>query len=211
MNAQEPIMSVCLITCDIFRHALTQLGFARGHPRLRLHYLPAYLHLQPAVLKERLLAEVARAETHCASMGCLYGHCFADIDAILEEKKIVRMPPRHCFEALIGPERYAELINQDPGRFFVERELLEHFETYCWQPLELDDPQVRHWYFEHYHQLVYIRQPSDPPLAPRARRIAADLGLAYQCYDADYGQLKRMLTRLYEQLKLIAHEKKSPS
>ena len=82
----------------------------------------------------------------------------------------------------------------------MERELVENFETYCWNPLELHDPQMRRWYFEHYRRVAYIRQPRDPDLTDKAQRIAGALDLDLQILAADYNELETALNQLINEL-----------
>jgi hypothetical protein len=193
-------MPPCLIACDVFRNALDSMGIQQRYPELTVCYLPAYLHLQPAELKRRILAEISLAKERRQRVGCLYGHCFEDIDEVLIEAKVPRLLIGHCFESLLGKDRYHHLIQDQTGTFFMEKELVEHFETYCWEPLELHDPQLRRWYFEHYRQVAYIRQPGDPDLSSKAREIAKSLELELQVIKADYRELDRALSRLIREL-----------
>ena len=48
---------------------------------------------------------------------------------------------------------------------------------------------MREWYFEHYRQVVYIRQPMDPDLMKAVQAIAALLNLDVKVRDADYTDL----------------------
>jgi hypothetical protein len=202
-NRKEKIMPPCIIACNVFRSAVEHLGIQRRHPDLHFHYLPAHLHLQPLELKRRMLAEIEAARKNHLPVGCLYGHCFEDIQIVLQTARVPCIRTGHCFEILLGGHRFRQVIQDQAGTFFMERELLENFEAYCWVPLELHDPQMRRWFFEHYRRVAYIRQPSDPDLTDRARRIAGALDLALQIVDADYGELEhavdQLIAELYEQ------------
>jgi hypothetical protein len=193
-------MPPCIIACNVFRSAMEYLGIQRRFPDLSLRYLPAHLHLQPLELKRRLLAEIETARKNHRSTGCLYGHCFEDIQSVLEEARVPCIRTGHCFEILLGGHRFRRLIQDQAGTFFMERELLENFEAYCWTPLELHDPQMRAWYFEHYRRVTYIRQPLDTDLTDQARRIAETLDLDLQIVDADYEELEQAVNRLIAEL-----------
>lgn len=193
-------MLPCIIACNVFRSALEHLGIQRRYPDLCLRYLPAYLHLRPLELRRRLLAEIDAARKNHLSVGCLYGHCFEDIEDILEEAGVPRIRAGHCFEILMGGHRFQQLIQDQAGTFFMEKELVENFETHCWDPLELHDPQMRRWYFEHYRRVAYIRQPQDPDLTDQAQRIAGSLDLELQIVEADYRELEHALNQLIGEL-----------
>jgi hypothetical protein len=193
-------MPPCIIACNTFRSAMEHLGIQRRYPDLSLRYLAAHLHLQPAELKRCMLAEIREAQKNHQPVGCLYGHCFEDIDDVLKEAGVPRIRTGHCFEILMGGERFRQLIQDQAGTFFMEKELVENFEAYCWDPLELHDPQMRRWYFEHYRHIAYIRQPLDPDLTGQARRIAESLDLRLQIVEADYEELESALNQMIDGL-----------
>jgi hypothetical protein len=193
-------MPPCIIACNVFRSAMEHLGIQRRHPDLCLRYLPAHLHLQPLELKRRLLAEIEAARKTHPSVGCLYGHCFEDIEDVLEAAGVPRIRTGHCFESLLGGRGFRRLIQEQAGTFFMEKELVENFEAYCREPLELHDPQMRRWYFEHYRRIAYIRQPRDPDLTVEAQRIAESLDLGLQIVEADYRELEFDLNQLIDKL-----------
>ena len=186
-------MPPCIIACNVFRSAMEHLGIQSRFPDLSLRYLPAHLHLQPLELKRRLLAEIETARQIDPSVGCLYGHCFEDIEDVLEKAGVPRIRTSHCFEILMGGQRFGRVIQDQAGTFFMERELVENFEAYCWDPLELHDPQMRRWYFEHYRRVAYIRQPRDPDLTDKAQGIAGALELDLQILEVALNKLNNEL------------------
>jgi hypothetical protein len=97
---------------------------------------------------------------------------------------------------LLGSEQYENIINEMPGTYFLERELILNFAEYCSEPLELHDKEMRRLYFERYERLLYVRQPSDPDLVSRARELAEFLHLALEIRDADYRHFDKILTDL---------------
>ena len=199
-DSEKKIMPPCIIACNVFRSAMEHLGIRQRYPDLTLRYLPAHLHLQPVELRRRLLAEIDAARKLNQPVGCLYGHCFEDIEDILEKAGVPRIRTGHCFEILMGGDRYRRSIQDQAGTFFMEKELVENFEDYCWDPLELHDPQMRRWYFEHYRRVAYIRQPHDPDLTDQAQRIAGALDLELQILEADYKELELALNQLIGEL-----------
>ena len=88
-----------------------------------------------------------------------------------------RVPGAHCYEMLLGSGRYENIINETPGTYFSERELILNFAEYCSDPLELHDKEMRRLYFKRYERLMYVRQPSDPDLLSRASELADFLHL----------------------------------
>jgi hypothetical protein len=185
----------CLLACDVFRSALKYLGVDRPEAPGRIVYLPSHLHLHPDRLRREMRRCLLSAGSERPFAGCLYGKCFPDIDRVLRPWQVDRISCAHCYEILMGRVAYDDLIAAQPGSFFLERTLIEDFDGLCRQPLELDDPQMRQWYFEHYRQVVYIRQPRDPDLGEAVRAIADMLSLDRLVVDADYRDLLSYLKR----------------
>lgn len=185
-----------IIACSVFKDAVSHLADRMAGRPLSYAYLPSHLHLKPTDLKARLLTSIRQAKEGGASVACLYGQCFPDIDRCLDPEQVARIPCGHCYEAFLGRRRYRQIMAARPGTFFVEKELLLDFDALCRIPLELDDPAMREIYFSHYQQVVYIRQPLDPDLSEQTRFVADLLKLQRRTVDADYTELKRFLQRL---------------
>jgi hypothetical protein len=182
-----------IIACGAFRPALSRLGV---HSE-RITYLPSHLHLQPATLKKELEREVLAAHQRGERVVCLYGCCFPEIDDFCTSHQAARPPGAHCYEILLGQERYRRIMEQDAGTYFLERSLLEDFEEHCAKPLELDDEEIRRTYFAHYRRLLYLRQPGDgEALAAKAAWVAEFLELELDVQDADDTCLQEFLKGL---------------
>jgi hypothetical protein len=184
-----------ILACEVFRGALGHLGVERPDAPDRIVYLPSHLHLHPDRLRQEMRRHLQSAGGERPFAACLYGKCFPDIDRVLRPWEVDRISCAHCYEILMGRVFYDELITAQPGSFFLERTLIEDFDNLCRAPLELDDPQMRQWYFEHYRQVVYIRQPMDPDLSGAVRRIAELIELDRLIVDADYRDLLSYLKR----------------
>jgi len=97
---------------------------------------------------------------------------------------------------LLGNERYQHIIEEIPGTYFLNSDLILNFEEYCAEPLELYDDEIKRLVFEHYERVLYLRQPSDPDLVLRAAEVAEFLHLSLEIQDADYSYLEQILTDL---------------
>ena len=188
-------MKKAIIACDVFHDALQYLGADRPDAPHRIIYLPSHLHLHPHRLHRQMRSCLASASSGCPFAGCLYGKCFPEIDSVLSAHKINRVACDTCYELLLGRDVYRELMIKRPGSFFIERALIEDFDNLCRIPLELDDPDIRKWYFQHYQQIVYIHQPRDPDLIAKVQSIAQLLALDYTVMEADYHDLLIYLKR----------------
>jgi hypothetical protein len=189
--------STRLIACGVFRPALEHLKLEERYPYLRYNYLPSNLHLRPQDLRRQLSETITSARQGNERILCLYGTCFPDIDDFCRHQGVTKVPGFHCFEMLLGSEQYENVINEMPGTYFLERDLILNFEEYCLEPLELHDEEMRKSFFEHYERIVYLRQPSDPDLMSKANELATFLQLSLEIRDADYSHLKKILNDLF--------------
>lgn len=201
--AQERDMSLRILACGVFRDAATYLDLDRHHPGLRVTYLPPCLHNQPRELKKELLRQIRFAHKKGESILCMYGQCFPEMDDFLQKQHVHRLPGAHCYEMLLGSDVFQRVMEEDAGTYFLEKELILHFSEYCLQPLELHDPQMRQWCFQHYRRLLYIRQPLDPDLLPKARDLAHFLALHLKVMEADYSELKANLFKLIDASEVV--------
>jgi hypothetical protein len=185
-----------VVACAVFKPALRHLMLRRRYPYMRVTSLPAVLHLRPRDLERRLRRECAAARARGERTICLYGECFPGISEFCRDQGVLKVPGDYCYEMLLGSERFKRLVDEAAGTYFVERNLILNFQEVCLRPLELDDEEMRKSCFEHYKRLLYVRQPDDPEIAPRAGELAWFLGLSLEIHDADYSYLERELVRL---------------
>ena len=185
-----------LIACGVFEPALKHLQIGRRYPHLRVTYLPSNLHVNPRALKDYLGREFHTARQRDEQVLCLYGQCFPDIEEFCKRHGAIKVPGHHCYEMLLGAEQFQKAVDEAAGTYFLERDLITNFEKYCLEPLELYDEAMRKYCFAHYQRLLYVRQPSDPDLVPRAKELAKFLELSLDIRDANYAYLRRSLIEL---------------
>ena len=186
-----------IIACGVFRPALEHLNLAERYPNLRCNYLPSNLHSRPQDLRKDLLDVITSASQRNERILCLYGTCFPDIEDFCRLQGVTKVPGLHCFETLLGSEQYQLIIEEMPGTYFLERDLILNFQEYCLEPLELHDEEMRKSFFEHYERIVYLKQPADPDLFPKANELATFLQLSLEIRDVDYSHLKKILSDLF--------------
>ena len=185
-----------IIACGVFKPAIDYLRLEERYPHLRLTYLASKLHLKPQELERLLLREIVKAKKRNERIICLYGECFPDISEFCKRHGVLKVPGHYCYEMLLGAERFKELIDEMAGTYFLEEDLIINFEEYCMKPLELEDEEMRKQCFEQYKRLLYVRQPTDADLMPRASELADFLELSLEIRDADYSYLEGKLTEL---------------
>ncbi len=186
-----------LIACGVFKPVFEYLELDFKYPGISITYLPANLHLKPEMLKVSLERAVAETLRRGERPLIVYGDCFTGIDAFCRQHGITKIPGRNCYEMLLGNLLFESILEESIGTFFVEQELLLNFDTYCSEPLELADDDLRKILFEHYRRLLYVRQPNDPDLREKANKIADFLNLRLHIQDADYSHFSNLLQRLF--------------
>jgi hypothetical protein len=187
-----------LIACGVFRSALEYLNLKKRHSTLHVTLLPSNLHLRPQELRNTLSEEIGLAQERNERTLCLYGNCFSDFGDFCSHHGVYKVPGHHCFQMLLGSKRYEDIMKEMVGSYFMERDLILHFEKYCLEPLALLEDEIRRALFKPYRRIIYIRQPSDPDLVPQAEELAGFLGLPFEIRDADYSYLKQALVNLIE-------------
>lgn len=185
-----------IIACSVFKPALDFLGIEQRYPEVCITFLPSNLHLKPVELKQKLLEEVISAKRRGERIVCVYGDCFPGIEDFCTNQGITKAAGFHCFEMLLGSEKYQRTMNEEAGTYFVEKDLIQNFHSYCMEPLELFDETMRKLFFERYQRIVYVRQPTDPDLGRTVAELAEFLHLALEVKDADYTHLERVIGEL---------------
>jgi len=186
----------CIIACEVFKAAFNYLKLEDRYSNLCIIYLPARLHLKPPELKKTLLREVKKARERCDRIICVYGDCFPEIANFCKRHGILKVHGFSCYEMFLGSERFNKLLDEVTGTYFVEEGIITNFDESCIRPLELHDEEMRRRCFAHYERLLYIRQPSDPDLLPKANELAQFLGLSLEIDDVDYSCLEEELNKL---------------
>jgi hypothetical protein len=194
----EPVQTVHIIACGVFRPALEQLNFEERFPGLHVTYLASNLHINPHELKKYLLKEIIASQKNNERIVCLYGECFPDIDILCKQYGVMKMEGHHCYEIFLGSGKFRGIMDESAKTYFLEKDLILNFEEYCVKPLELHDGEMKELFFKNYERLVYVRQPSDPDLIPIVNKIADFLGLSIIVCDADYSNFEKALIDLID-------------
>jgi hypothetical protein len=181
-----------VIACGALAREIAALRRANGWSSLDVRCLPAELHNHPERIAPAVRAEVRRQRARYAEILIAYGECGTrgELDAVLREEGVERLPGAHCYEFFATPAVFAELTDAEPGTFYLTDFLLRHFERLVVRSLGLDrHPELAAEYFRHYKKLVYLAQRELPADIERARAIAASFGFAFEYRFTGYGQL----------------------
>jgi hypothetical protein len=192
-----------LIACGALAREIAALRRTNGWTSLDVRCLPAQLHNRPELIAPAVRAEIRAHRDRYANIFVVYGECGTrgQLDAVLREEGIERLPGAHCYEFLATSAVFAELSEAEPGTFYLTDFLLRHFERLVIRPLGLDrHPELAEEYFRHYKKLVYLSQTHGAGTLERARQIAASFGFAFEHRFTGYGELgTRLATRAASQ------------
>jgi hypothetical protein len=157
--------------------------------------VPALDHMHP----ERIAPDVEKRflELRAAYDRILvvYGDCGSRgaLDALLERYDLERIDGPHCYE-MYGGQAFHQLMDEEPGTFFLTDFLVRGFRGTILKGLGLDRfPQLKEEYFRNYKRLVYLVQAHDPELVERADQIAEYLNLPLEIRSTGYGLLEERL------------------
>ena len=100
---------------------------------------------------------------------------------------------------MYGGRLFDELMEEEPGTFFLTDFLVRGFRGTIWNGLGLDrSPQLKDDYFRHYRRLVYLTQLEQPELLAKAQEVAATLALPLELRHTGYGLLEERLKEWME-------------
>jgi hypothetical protein len=190
---------VLIIACGALSREIVALIRANRWSYFKVQCLPAELHNRPDLIPGAVRAKIHAARGRFERIFVAYGDCGTggQLDAVLAEESVERLPGAHCYEFFAGAAVFDALSGAEPGSFYLTDFLARHFDRLVYQGLGLDRwPELLPVYFGHYRRLVYLAQTEAPALRAQAQAAAARLGLAFHYRLTGYGELQRRLFRL---------------
>ena len=189
----EPVL---VIACGALAVEINAIKESYGWEHMRLVCLDAWLHNRPEQIPDKLRTKIRQYKEEYSQIFVAYADCGTggQIDRLLEEEGIERLPGAHCYEFYAGAQRFAALADAEPGTFYLTDFLALHFERFVTKPLQLDiHPELRDAYFGNYHRLVYLSQTIDEDLLVAAADAAEQLGLKFEHVHCGFGDLQAAL------------------
>src|SRR6516164_3652391 len=199
--------STLLIACGALAREIAALRRANGWSSLDVRCLPAELHNRPERIAPAVREEIRANRARYASIFVVYGDCGTggQLDAVLAEEGVERLPGGHCYEFFATAQVFAQLAESEPGTFYLTDFLLRHFERLVVRALGLDrHPELTEVYFRNYRKLVYLSQAPRPEAIEQARRIAERFGFQFEHRFTGYGELGTRLAVLVESQDTLA-------
>lgn len=192
-----------VIACGALAREINQLKKTNGWDHLELTCIDAALHFYPEKIPAQLRAKIRENRNKYDDIYVAYAECGTrgEIDRIVEEEGIERLPGAHCYQFFAGCEAFAKMSDDEPGTFYLTDFLVRHFDRLVMRSLGLDrHPELRDMYFGNYKRLIYLSQTADEKLVLAAKEAAKALGLAYEQVHTAYGELETSLRRKFDGL-----------
>jgi len=188
--------SILVIACGALAIEINALKKSQGWDHMHLVSLDAWLHDRPERIPDRLRSKIRQHKKKYSQIFVAYADCGTggQIDQVLKEEGIERLPGVHCYEFYAGANKFAALADAEPGTFYLTDFLARHFDRFVIKPLELDThPELRDAYFGNYHRLVFLSQTKSKELLVAATDAAEQLGLEFEHVHCGYGGLETAL------------------
>ncbi len=196
-----------VIACGALAREIAALRRANDWNALEVRCLPAELHNRPERIAPAVRSAIRACRERYAKIFVAYGDCGTggELDRVLREEGIERLPGAHCYEFFATASVFAQLADSEPGTFYLTDFLLRHFERLVIRPLGLDrHPELTEVYFRNYRRLVYLSQLPRPAATEQARRIAERFGFQFEHRFTGYGELGTRLAALIESQDTLA-------
>ncbi|MBL6599066.1 MAG: DUF1638 domain-containing protein [Alphaproteobacteria bacterium] len=180
------------IACGALAKEIVALKEATGWSELTIACLPAHWHNTPMKIAPAVLSKIRGMGRRFDRVYVLYGDCGTggELDRILEEEGVERIPGPHCYHFFMGGEEFEHTHDEDPTCFYLTDYLVRHFDRIIIKGLGLDRfPQLLSDYFGNYTRLIYVAQTEDPRLRAKGQAAAERLGLEFEYRFRGYGEL----------------------
>ncbi len=190
-------MTTAFIICGALGHEV--LAIIRKHSwDVEVFGVSAMDHMFPERIapdvEKRYLALRERFER----VVVVYGDCGSRgaVDDLLAKYDLERVAGPHCYE-MYGGNLFQELMDEEPGTFFLTDFLVRGFRGTILKGLGLDRfPQLKDEYFRNYKRIVYLTQIENEALIAKAEEAAEFLGLPLEVRHTGYGLLEERLVAL---------------
>jgi|TARA_B100000959_G_scaffold280771_1_gene343277 hypothetical protein len=193
-DAEGP--TTLVICCGALAREIVGIVRDNGWDHIRIECLPAKLHNSPEVLPEGVRVKIKAGREKFDHIIVLYSDCGTGglMESMLMEEGVEGIGGAHCYEVFTGRDRFKDIIDAEPGCFFLTDFLARHFEKLVFKGLGLDRfPKLRDTYFAHYKKMVYLAQTENDELVAYAERAAASVDLEFELRHTGVGGFESFL------------------
>jgi hypothetical protein len=180
MEKSAPIL---VITCAAIAREVNELKKIGQWSQMDLQAITVDLHARPEEIPAAVAEKIDRARDKYDHIFVAYGDCgtSGELDKVLEERGVKRLPGAHCYDFLAGRDNYEQMQEQEPGTFYLTDFLTQHFQRLVIEILGIDrHPELLEMYFGNYTRLVYLAQTDSDELTSLANAAADQLGLRFE-------------------------------
>lgn len=180
MQNAAPIL---VITCAAVAREVNDIKKIGQWSQMDLRAISADLHATPEKIPQAVADEIDKARSQYEHIFVAYGDCgtSGELDRVLEERGISRIPGAHCYDFLAGMETYEKFQDDEPGTFYLTDFLARHFDRLVYKTLGLDrHPDLLPLYFGNYTRLIYLAQTDSAEITEMAKAAAQRLGLRFE-------------------------------
>ncbi len=188
--------STLVICCGAIANEIVTIVRENGWDHMKVECLPAKFHNTPDALPEGVRAKIREGRSRGEEVLVLYSDCGTGggMARVLAEEGVENIGGSHCYEVFAGSYEFKQMMEEEPGSFFVTDFLARHFEKLVFNGLGLNRfPKLRDTYFGHYRKMVYLKQRDNPETLKRAQAAADSIGLDLEVRHTGYGGFQSFL------------------
>jgi len=160
--------------------------------------IPAVDHVFPERIAPHVEKRFQELKSRYDRIIIVYGDCGSRgaLDDLLKRYNLERVDGPHCYE-MYGGETFHQLMEEEPGTFFLTDFLVRGFRGTIVKSMGLDRfPELKGEYFRNYRRVVYLTQKEDSSLVAKAKEAADFLELPLEVRFTGYGQLEARLAHM---------------
>ena len=188
----EKTAPVLVITCAAIAREVNEIKKLGQWSQMDLQAITADLHSYPEKIPGAVAAKIDAARDQYEHIFVAYGDCgtSGELDRILEERGVKRLPGAHCYDFLAGRDVYAQMQDDEPGTFYLTDFLAQHFQRLVIEVLGIDrHPELLEMYFGNYTRLVLLAQTDSDEITALAQAAADQLGLRFERVFTGMGEM----------------------
>ncbi|MFK7892419.1 MAG: DUF1638 domain-containing protein [Granulosicoccus sp.] len=150
-----------VIACGALAHELLAVIRHNALEHVEIKCLPAIWHNTPEKITPGIRDLIVQHKDIYERILVAYGDCGTggQLDTLLAEHAIERLPGEHCYSFFAGRQAFAEMAEAELGTFYLTDYLVDNFNRLILHDLGLHShPELRDLYFANYTRVVYLCQ-----------------------------------------------------